>query len=993
MDLVTLLSLSLQQGSGDADAAFAAFVLEQRRNCVNFGNFERFSEWFDWALELAGVAFGETRVPQGKSSEKDVRLLAVITLRQMIETLPSSCTFEMPSRKRMREVLLEASHGNRLSQTDADAIGALAKVDWPANLWPALFPNLLVMARSRQGSLAMYRVLKALNSRRLPAEKASFRKLANDLFHPLHEIWASAKDFYVLLYLTKALKILTLHGCAEDEMASREQPRSFLQHLCTRKFSSHLIKIRCNVSKFALQCQEQKPLGFLPFLPSFLEKSFSETIEMIEGYCEVFFHPTSCSFDEKVAVPNLNLLSNSLNCTEYKNIDRLRGRRLITAEGDIEIPEDFRVSVLESFWTNEKVETICRAIVLHGLMLSREELELWVNAPEEFAMRDEGASIATSFRAACENHLLALMDSFPEPASCVLLQCLSQVEDQRLEIEGLKVHSKQEFPEYGIHGASLFRDSCLRAIGISTYWLHQLLPFDEWMEKSLLPRLAESRGDNVIRFRILWLIGCIPSESYSAMRPELCEFLINLVGNDNEDLVIRLEAAKALQNVVEAFDFDVNQFIPMQTSAINAIFVLGGNCEENETHLQLVLILSTFVRRAKSRIAFSLNELLEPLNRQWSACQGPDWSMWKISVLNLLQSIIEQMSDVESLPKYFERESMISQLQHLVVPVIKTCTDKHNVDFVYLFDPAVQLWATAIKSTLRVYSVDLHELLECVPLLVEATLAEGGLFQTLMEICETHLMHINEAPNASLLSAHIFRPVLDEFLFQASHNDDKRIRVLSFMELLFRTPNHDCFGVLRRHVEFLVMQICKTGNSRMSDSLLCAHLNVIARAMLTFGTGKVQEVIGTLLDRREVNLSFLKAYSVLGGAAPQNIWRRKLLCLILLSEMSFSFQNMKFIIAQDEEEYQQRLNEICGIWADVRADLITPAQKEAAIKRVLDNSCDGFILHQLKKRNFLADPVVQLDIDEMMKIALRSAPREAVLTFVENDPVLKGILF
>ena len=116
------------------------------------------------------------------------------------------------------------------------------------------------------------------------------------------------------------------------------------------------------------------------------------------------------------------------------------------------------------------------------------------------------------------------------------------------------------------------------------------IDFDSWLVNGVKQELSVSSKSNyrIIRRRMIWLIGRWSGVKLAPEnRPLIYELLLPALKSD-EDLVVRLTAAKSLKIVIDDFEFSVEEVKPHLEVIFDSLFCLLKQVEECDTKVSAV---------------------------------------------------------------------------------------------------------------------------------------------------------------------------------------------------------------------------------------------------------------------------------------------------------------------------------------------------------------------------------------------------------------------
>ncbi|KPP75865.1 hypothetical protein Z043_104848, partial [Scleropages formosus] len=421
---------------------------------------------------------------------------------------------------------------NQIATQIAVLIAKVARLDCPRQ-WPELIPILLESVKVQDGLqqhralLTFYHVTKTLASKRLAAD----RKLFQDSIPSHFSFTDSEYQVGILVAVSmafgshsksprvpiiKLLRKLTVHGFNEphenmEVMGSLQshpwfthgQNRSFAnlkgrqvgsQNPCREKLEKTIILY----TKVLLDFLEYHPYPFIPLIRCSLEFAVSYVFtEVGEG---VVF--------ERFIVQCMNLVKMIVKNDAYKPAKNIE-------DSKPEILEAHRIKT--EFFTHPTLTEIGRRLVSHYFLLTEEELAMWEEDPESFAVEETGGdSWKYSLRPCTEVLFLDIFHNYSQTLTPVLLDM----------VQNLQGPTNVEDPV-----RLLIKDAVYNAVGLAAYELFDNVDFDSWFKNQLLAELQVSHHSyKLIRRRVIWLIGQWISVKFkSDLRPLLYEAILSLM--------------------------------------------------------------------------------------------------------------------------------------------------------------------------------------------------------------------------------------------------------------------------------------------------------------------------------------------------------------------------------------------------------------------------------------------------------------------------------
>uniref|UniRef100_A0AAZ3SSZ7 Importin-11 n=1 Tax=Oncorhynchus tshawytscha TaxID=74940 RepID=A0AAZ3SSZ7_ONCTS len=496
---------------------------------------------------------------------------------------------------------------NQIATQIAVLIAKVARLDCPRQ-WPELIPILLESVKGQDGLqqhralLTFYHVTKTLASKRLAQDKRLFQDLASGIYSFACSLWSHHTDCFLQQVLAvdqahalsslertllslKVLRKLTVHGFQEPQqnmevMVSVEnQEKVILERSrqvdpdspCREKLEKTIILY----TKVLLDFLEVHPCAFIPLIQRSLEFAVSYVFTAA-GEGLVF---------ERFTVQCMNLIKTIVKNEAYKPCKNIEDSK----------PESLEAHKIKTaFFTHPTLTEIGRRLVSHYFLLTKEELAMWEEDPEGFAVEETGGdSWKYSLRPCTEVLFLDIFHNYSQTLTPVLLEMV-------LNLQG---PSNVEDPVQ-----LLMKDAVYNAVGLAAYELFDNIDFDQWFNNQLLGELQVSHHRyKLIRRRVIWLIGQWISVKFkSELRPLLYEVILNLM--QDPDLVTCQFLFLNVSSPVDDFEFRTEQFLPIRPYVGCLVQYLPLLWKQSEEHNMLrCAILTTLVHLVQGLGAESKN--------------------------------------------------------------------------------------------------------------------------------------------------------------------------------------------------------------------------------------------------------------------------------------------------------------------------------------------------------------------------------------------------
>ncbi|XP_009270773.1 PREDICTED: importin-11 [Aptenodytes forsteri] len=576
---------------------------------------------------------------------------------------------------------------NQIATQISVLIAKVARVDCPRQ-WPELIPTLLESVkvqddlRQHRALLTFYHVTKTLASKRLAADRKLFYDLASGIYSFACSLWNHHTDTFLQQVCTgdeaaatnslertllslKVLRKLTVHGFVEPHWSVEvmgflhavfERLKQFLE--CSRSIRAEnvcrdrLEKIIILCTKVLLDFLDQHPFSFTPLIQRSLE--FAVSYVFTEAGEGIVF--------ERFIVQCMNLIKMIVKNYAYKPSKNIEDSSPETLEAH---------KIKTAFFTYPTLMEICRRLVTHYFLLTKEELIMWEEDPEGFTVEETGGdSWKYSLRPCTEVLFIDIFHEYNQTLTPVLLEM---------------VHSLPGSTNMEDTSAILIKDAVYNAVGLAAYELFDSVDFDQWFKNQLLAELQVSHNRyKPIRRRVIWLIGQWISVKFkSDLRPMLYEAIRNLL--QDQDLVVRIETATTLKLTVDDFEFRTDQFLPYLESMFTLLFQLLQEVTQCDTKMHVLHVLSCVIERVNMQIRPYVGCLVQYLPLLWK--QSEEHNMLRCAILTTLIHLVQGLG------------ADSKNLYPFLLPVIQLSTDVSQPPHVYLLEDGLELWLVTLENS------------------------------------------------------------------------------------------------------------------------------------------------------------------------------------------------------------------------------------------------------------------------------------------------------
>ncbi|KZT19271.1 ARM repeat-containing protein [Neolentinus lepideus HHB14362 ss-1] len=557
-------------------------------------------------------------------------------------------------------------------------------------------------------------------------------------------------------------------------------------------------------------------------------------------------------------------------------------------------------SANENVLSQEAVENAVRLLVTRFIPLNPSDLEGWMADPDEWVNEENKDNDHWEYevRPCAERVLMTLAAQYKE-----------------FVVPLMEATFKQVISQPTVDLASVVqKEAVYCAIGRCATKLKGVIPFDQWLEHTLIPESQETNSSYpIIKRRIAWVIGKWVSDSCASPKNQMIwQVLVHLIQDrgPGSDAVVRLTAVTAMRECVDVIDFDPEVFAPFLPATIKELITLVGEADNLESKRRIVNTLNVVIDRSGTHIVRFIGVLMDPLPRLWAGADD-DW-LFKGALLGTVEKLFSSSKE-HSRP-----------LINLIVPLIQECfTDAARLQ---LDHDALLLWQAALRNVVSLDSIDgTRSLVELLPLAIRLQSDDMDVVGDVIGIVESYL--ILDAPRVLQMYAIDLFKSYESILPKIVSADQKNMLVT--LQLLVQIAPPQLWAE-PLHVSGLFASLMRPlVDDNLSVSILTEHIYVLARIVVA--------------DRD----MFMRLMSA--AAAPMNT-TESALWEALLDQWWSRFDNMSEprhrklvamgianLISTGRPEVLERLpDEIFNLWLDVFGE-IKEAQEQASDYNQIQN--------------------------------------------------------
>uniref|UniRef100_A0A8B9JDJ1 Importin-11 n=1 Tax=Astyanax mexicanus TaxID=7994 RepID=A0A8B9JDJ1_ASTMX len=590
----------------------------------------------------------------------NVRWLAVLYFKNGIDrywrrVAPHALSEEEKSSLRAGLITNFTEPVNQIATQIAVLIAKVARLDCPRQ-WPELIPVLLEKVKvqdvlqQHRALLTFYHVTKTLASKRLAADRRLFQDLASSIYSFACSLWNHHTDTF-LLQIQTGDQQEALSSLERTLLAVFERLKQFLEccrqvgpgHACREKLEKTIILY----TKVLLDFLEHHPYPFIPLIQRSLEFAVSFVFTPV-GDGLLF---------ERFIVQCMNLIKMIVKNDAYRPDKNIEDSKPETLEAH---------KIKTAFFTHPTLTEIAKRLVSKYFLLTEEELIMWEEDPEGFAVEETGGdSWKYSLRPSTEVLFLDIFHNYSQTLTPVLLEMM---------------HSLQVMKKYNIIICNniLILTVFFNAVGLAAYELFDSVDFDQWFSSQLLGELQVNHNRyKLIRRRAIWLIGqWIAVKFKPELRPLLYEVILNLLSSSFTLL--------NSSSPVDDFEFRTEQFLPYLECIFGLLFQLLQQVNECDSKMQVLHVLSCVIERVSIQIRPYVGCLVQYLPLLWK--QSEEHNMLRCAILTTLIHLVQGLG-AES-----------RNLYPFLLPVIQLSTDVSQPPHVYLLEDGLELWLVTLEN-------------------------------------------------------------------------------------------------------------------------------------------------------------------------------------------------------------------------------------------------------------------------------------------------------
>ncbi|XP_014244545.1 importin-11 [Cimex lectularius] len=619
------------------------------------------------------------------SIEENVRLIAVLYFKNGVDKYwrpNASNAISEDEKKSFRQslpfVLKEPS--KMIAVHLSVLIAKIARFDCP-KYWPELIPDLLKSIQSNdflaqiRALKVLHEIIKTLSSKRLSADRKMFQDLTAFLYSDIFNLWNTSvsevffsyqqnkldSNSWLILSKTllclKILEKLTVRGFrnpSESELVDK-----FMKLVIER--TKIMLQMKKDLNDKALDELATKYISnSINILQRFLEahqESFINYILPVLEFTIVFtFTPAGEQYIYEQFIIQCFTLIRSIFTYNLANKEQNSRERQIK----------------ESFFSPDVLSAICRKLITHYFLITPNEIKMWEEDPESFAVVESGDAWKFNWRLSVEYLFNEFFNEFRTTFVPIVLDLLRQ--------------NEAIVPPEDVQ-AILIKDAIYNVVGMTAPELYDEVDFDNWLTTTLVKELSiQHENYKVLRKRIIWLIGCWTGIKISPdLFPLVYSTLINFL-KPEEDMVIRLTSANTIKSVIDIFEFNIDKFLEYLEPTFYSLFNLLKEAKECDTKMRILHVLYFIIERVDHCIEPYYNNLVQYLPVLWE--ESEPHNMLRCAVVTTLVNLVKALGKLNHSVEVY----------NFILSIISLSTDVNEKCNVYLLEDGLELWQAVIEN-------------------------------------------------------------------------------------------------------------------------------------------------------------------------------------------------------------------------------------------------------------------------------------------------------
>ncbi|KAI0443220.1 putative importin 11 [Xylaria telfairii] len=651
---------------------------------------------------------------------REIRFLAIIQLKNGIDSCWRVHTIKnaiQPAEKQLiRSNLFRGSIEERDSQLashNALVVAKIVRIDFPGE-WPDALENLVTQIRALRDDeqhlagalLILLRIVKELGTARLSKSQKAVQAATPELVQVLGEIY-DVKTRLWLNFLTsgqgdeqnavmamgnslmafrtlRRLLILGYEFPHRDEAVrqiwafSQSQFGQLLTMVGDKypALGKHLLQF----TKLHIDMASSHPASFAA-LPGSVELArsywnlvaeFSVVFDQSEGIRQGGSSGETKSgaegpLLERLALKGLLLMRACVRMA-HRPVQSIKYR----SKEDAEEQQQAIAAIKSQLFSDDFINQMAHTIIARLLVFRKADMDAWEEEPEEWEQREEsqGNAYQWEVRPCAEKLFLDFLTHYKNLLLNPLLAYFATAQDPQASITA--------------------KEAVYTAMGLSAALVENSFDFSVLLKSVIASDAVQAIPMcQILRRRIAILLSqWVPVQISNETRPLVYEIFRHFLNSkdSNNDIVVRITAARQFKVVVDEFGFDEVAFAPQAPDVLKELISLVQTVEVDETKLAIIETLRSLITRMDTSVTQYSDLVMDALPGIWSSA-GELGFLMKQAVLAILLSLVVAMRTDSQ--RYY----------NLVLPLITEATQEGSDTYIYLIDEALDLWLHLLQQS------------------------------------------------------------------------------------------------------------------------------------------------------------------------------------------------------------------------------------------------------------------------------------------------------
>ncbi|KZT42903.1 ARM repeat-containing protein [Sistotremastrum suecicum HHB10207 ss-3] len=323
------------------------------------------------------------------------------------------------------------------------------------------------------------------------------------------------------------------------------------------------------------------------------------------------------------------------------------------------------------------VEKSVTLLITRFIPLTPVDLEKWSEDPEEWNNEEDkdADSYEYELRPCSERVLLTLTVQYRHFAVPLILAAFNQV-------KGTTANDLQGIVQ---------KETMYCVVGRCASRLRGEIDFESWLRDQLVPEAQQSDPNyRVLKRRISWTVGRWVAEGGSTttqVSSTTWELLTHLLCDrgTGSDTIVRLAAAVAIREVVDAVDFKFDTFAPFLRPVVEGLLQIIEEVDTLQSKRKASDSLNVVITQAKLHIVPFMHLIAQRLPALWTEADTQGDYLFKASILTTMTQLVNATQESSS------------SLTSVVVSFITEAMSPNNR--VQLDNEGFQLWTAAVRNS------------------------------------------------------------------------------------------------------------------------------------------------------------------------------------------------------------------------------------------------------------------------------------------------------